>query len=41
MKMIVVGNRATQETFLKAQFVIFRCQNKSKRVHRNDKKNLP
>ena len=26
MKMIVVGNRATQETFLKAQFVIFRCQ---------------
>ena len=25
-KMIVVGNRATQETFLKARFVIFRCQ---------------
>ena len=25
-KMIVVGNGATQETFLKARFVIFRCQ---------------
>ena len=24
--MIVVGNRATQETFLKSQFVIFRSQ---------------
>ena len=24
--MIVVWNRATQETFLKARFVIFRCQ---------------
>ena len=24
--MIVVGNGATQETFLKARFVIFRCQ---------------
>ena len=24
--MIVVGNGVTQETFLKAQFVIFRCQ---------------
>ena len=23
---LVVGNRATQETFLKARFVIFRCQ---------------
>ena len=24
--MIIVGNRATQETFLNSQFVIFRCQ---------------
>ena len=39
--MIVVWNRATQETFLKARFVIFRCQKYVKRVHRNNKKNLP
>ena len=38
--MIVVGNRVTQETFLKARSVIFRYQKYVKRVHRNDKKNL-
>ena len=40
--MIVVWNEATWGTFLKAQFVIFRCQKYvKKRVHRNDKKNVP
>ena len=29
--MIVVGNRATQETFLKARSVIFRCQKYAKK----------
>ena len=40
--MIVVYNEATWENFVKARFVIFRCQKYfKKRVHRNDKKNLP
>ena len=39
--MIVVGNGATQETFLRARFVIIRCQKYVKRGHRNGKKNLP
>ena len=38
----VVENRAAQDTFLKTRFVIFRCQKYvKKRVHRNDKNNLP
>ena len=38
----VVENRAAQEIFLKARFVIFRCQKYvKKRVHRNDKNSLP
>ena len=38
----VVENRTAQETFLKTRFVIFRCQKYvKKRVHRNDKNNLP
>ena len=41
-KMIVMGNGATQRTLLKARFVILRCQKYvKKRLHRNDKKNLP
>ena len=31
--MIVVGNGATQETFLKSRFVIFRCQKYVKKGH--------
>ena len=40
-----VSNSSVKESspgnFLKAQFVIFRCQNMQKRAHRNDKKSLP
>ena len=40
--MIVVGNRATQDHFLKAQFVIFRCQKYVKKGYiETTKKNLP
>ena len=40
--MIVVGNGATQETFLKARFVIFRCQKYVKKGYiEMTKKNLP
>ena len=41
MMSLVVENGATQETFLKSRFVIVRCQKYIKRVHRNDKKNVP
>ena len=42
MMSLVVGNGATQETFLKSRFVIFRCQKYvKKRLHKNDKKKLP
>ena len=42
VKMIVVWNRATQETFLKTRLIIFRRQKYiKKRVHRNDQKKLP
>ena len=42
MMSLVVGNRETRDTFLKARFVLFRCQKYvKKRVHKNDKKNLP
>ena len=38
----VVENRATQETFLEAQFCNFQMSKIcKKRVHGNDKKNLP
>ena len=33
MMFLVVGNRPTQETFLKARFVIFRCQKYVKKGH--------
>ena len=36
------GKQSDPGNFLKARFVIFRCQKYvKKRVHRNDKKNLP
>ena len=42
MMSLVVGNGATQKTFLKSRFAIFRCQKYvKKRVHGNDKKTLP
>ena len=40
--MVVVGNRATQDHFLKVQFVIFRCQKYVKKEYIGmTKKNLP
>ena len=39
--MIVVVNGANQETFLKARFVIFRCQKYVKKGAKKWQKNLP
>ena len=39
--MIVVENRATQETFQSLNLKFFRSQKYKKRVSKNDRKNLP